>query len=422
MMEDREKLAVIGCGVAGLTCAYLLQNKYDVTIFEKNDYLGGHTNTIKISEGRDAGVAVDSGFIVCNDQTYPLFHKLIEKLGVKVRSSTMSFSYYDRTEGFYYSGSDLNGLFAQRKNVLKPSFWKMLFEIKRFCSEGLTYLEKNDIQYKTIGEYVKEGKYSDNFSERYLYPMMASIWSSPMLEAKDFPARALLGFFRNHGLLSLKNRPKWQTVVGGSSSYVEAFRKKFNGKIHLSSEVSCIKRNAGKVFIKVNNSELQFDKAVIASHADEAFNMLSDPSPDEISLLGAWKYQENKVLLHTDTGVLTPSQRAWSSWNYIREKSDDSTNPVNVTYYMNALQGLRTHDHYMVSLNLSRKIERNAIMQDLEYMHPIYNFNSMNTQSNLQKLNLVGSTYYCGSYFGYGFHEDAVRSAVCVCNLLGADL
>ncbi len=421
-MPERERIAVIGCGVAGLTVAHLLQHKFEITLFEKNDYLGGHTHTITIPDGPDAGTPVDTGFIVCNDRTYPLFHKLLDQLGVQVRPSIMSFSYYDEKSGFHYSGNDLNGLFAQRRNLFRPSFWRMLLDIRRFCQKGTAAIESNLLPLETIGEYLRKGKYGYEFSEWYLYPMMAAIWSAPLSETQEFPAAALLRFFSNHGLLSLSNRPNWQTVAGGSHSYVQAFAKKFSGTVRLSSPVSVVRRTGNGVAVKVDGAEMLFDKAVIASHADEALKLLSDPSSEELRLLGPWSYQNNKTVLHTDTAVLPPSQRSWSSWNYVRERDDEHARKVSVSYYMNLLQGLRTQRNYCVSLNRCRPVKSGSIVRELQYMHPAYSFASMNTQKELATLNGVRQTYFCGSYFGYGFHEDAVRSGVAVCRTMGVDL
>lgn len=421
-MPDREKIAVIGCGVAGLTVAHLLQHKYEITLFEKNDYLGGHTHTITITDGPDAGTPVDTGFIVCNDRTYPLFHKLLDQLGVKVRPSIMSFSYYDEKNGFHYSGGDLNGLFAQRRNLFRPSFWRMLLDIRRFCKKGMADIESNSLPAETIGEYLRKYGYSREFSEWYLYPMMAAIWSAPPSETAEFPAAALLRFFRNHGLLSLRNRPNWQTVVGGSHAYVQAFAKQFKGTVKLSCPVRSVRRTENGVIAGTDGVDMFFDKAVIATHADEALKLLSDPSPEEARLLGPWRYQNNKTVLHTDAAVLPPSRRARASWNYVRERTDTPAGKVSVSYYMNCLQGLRTRRDYCVSLNRQRPVRGGSIIRELEYMHPSYSFESMDTQSELASLNGVRQTYFCGSYFGYGFHEDAVRSGVAVCKMLGGDL
>lgn len=421
-MGNHESIAVLGCGVAGLTVAQLLQHRYTVTIFEKNNYPGGHTHTIPIVEGPDAGTAVDTGFIVCNNRTYPLFHRLLDQLGVPVRDSVMSFSYHDETNGFHYSGNNLNSLFTQRRNFVRPAFWRMLFDLRRFCRAGSAALESGTVPISTIGEYVSQGGYSRAFVDWYLAPMMAAIWSAPPTDVLSFPAAALLRFFRNHGLLSLHDRPTWQTVVGGSHAYVQAFVRQFHGTIHLSCPAQAVRRTASGVMVTAGGEERRFDKVVIASHADEALALLTDPSAEEVRLLAPWRYQKNRVVLHTDSAVLPPTRRAWSSWNYARERVPDQACPMSVSYDMNILQGLRTQQHYCTSLNRHQPVMPNRVICELEYAHPTYSFASLNTQSELASLLGVRQTYFCGSYFGYGFHEDAVRSGVAVARLLGGDL
>jgi uncharacterized protein len=421
-MAERQRLAVIGCGVAGITAAHLLQRRYEVTVFERNDYAGGHTHTIVIPDGPDAGAPVDTGFIVCNDQTYPLFHRLLDQLGVRLRESSMSFSYHDESTGFHYAGNTLNGLFAQRVNLARPAFWRMLLEVRRFCRAGGAALAADTVPAVTIGEYLQQGGYSREFAEWYLAPMMAAIWSAPPAETMAFPAAALLSFFRNHGLLSLHHRPTWQTVVGGSHTYVQAFRRQFTGQLRLSCPVHGVRRTADGVVVTTADGDTSFATVVMAAHADEALALLKDPSPEERRLLGPWRYQRNHVALHTDPTVLPPTRRAWASWNYARERAADPTLPVSVSYYMNCLQGLRTQHEYCVSLNRRRPLPADRVVCEMEYDHPVYSFASMATQGELATLQGVRQTYYCGSYFGYGFHEDAVRAAAAVGRLLGVEL
>jgi uncharacterized protein len=298
----------------------------------------------------------------------------------------------------------------------------MLLDIRRFCKNGMAAIESNTLPLETIGEYLRKEKYSREFSEWYLFPMMAAIWSASPSETAEFPAAALLRFFRNHGLLSLRNRPNWQTVVGGSHAYVQAFAKQFRGIVKLSCPVRSVRRTENRVIVGTDAGDMIFDKAVIAAHADEALALLSDASQEELRLLGQWRYQDNKTVLHTDTAVLPPSKRTWASWNYVRERSGTPGGKVSVSYYMNCLQGLHTRHDYCVSLNRSRPVIASSIVRELQYLHPAYSFESMDTQSELASLNGVRQTYFCGSYFGYGFHEDAVRSGVAVCKLLGVDL
>lgn len=411
-MQANQRVAVIGCGVAGLTAAHILQRQHQVTIFERNDYLGGHTHTVPVTDGPDAGTPVDTGFIVCNDQTYPLFHRLLDQLGVPLRNSDMSFSYHDEQTGFHYAGHGLNGLFAQRISLFKPGFWGMLRDITRFCRVGQAELAAGTVPKVTIEQYVTQHGYGTGFLNWYLAPMMAAIWSTTPGEVLAFPAEALLRFFKNHGLLALKNRPQWQTVVGGSHSYVKAFAEQFQGAVHCGAPVAQVRRTPEAVLVTPEGqTEQAFDQVVIAAHADQAFGMLADPSEAERHLLGPWRYQDNHVVLHTDPSVLPPTRRAWASWNYVREDSQEASAPVSVTYDMNRLQGLDTQQRYCVSLNRRTPIPPECTIRDLHYMHPTYTFESMQTQAHLASLNGQRKTYFCGSYFGYGFHEDAVRSA-----------
>lgn len=417
------RIAVVGGGVSGIVAAFLLQKNHDVTIFEKNDYLGGHTHTILIPDGPDAGTPVDTGFIVLNDRTYPLFRSFLERLGVPTRDTGMSFSFQCRKTGLFYSGKNLNGLFAQRSNLLRPAFWRMLAEIRRFSREGETALVEESVGDVTLGDYLRSRHYSPDLIDDYVIPMCSAIWSSPSAEIEGFPAAPLLRFFHNHGLLSLKDRPQWMTVQGGSKSYVTAFLNRFRGTVSLEAPVRGIARTPdGPVLMMPGGETIRFDKVVIATHADEALGLLEDPSPGETRLLAPWRYQDNHVILHTDTSVLPPARRAWACWNYTRENLQDGSSPVAVTYYMNMLQGLRTHGDYCVSLNLRGPVARNSVIAGMTYRHPVFSLKAMNTQPDLSRLNGERDTFFCGSYFANGFHEDAVRSASAVGRSFGEGL
>lgn len=418
----KQNIAVVGAGVAGITAAYLLQQKHNVTIFDKNDYLGGHTNTIVISDGVDAGTAVDTGFIVLNDATYPAFHRLLERLNVPVRNSDMSFGFHCEKTGLQYCGDNFNTLFAQRKNFFKPSHWKMLSDVVKFGNIARSGLKQGNIDSDTVGEFLKKYQFSTSFIENYLLPMGAAIWSTPTREMMRFPAKTFLQFFDNHGLLSRKP-PQWQTVVGGSHSYIKSFTKQFQGEIFLNHAVQHVLRNDNSVALELSNGEsLPFDCVILASHADETFNLLKQPTRDEQRLLGVWKYVNNKAVLHTDPSVMPSNRRAWASWNYKRENVEDVSDALSMSYDMNRLQGLTTQQNYFVTLNSHKPIKKEAIIKKIQYMHPFYNFDSVQTQSELHKLNGINRTYFCGSYFGYGFHEDAVKSGVQVARHFGLDL
>jgi predicted NAD/FAD-binding protein len=417
-MESRKnmKIAVIGGGVAGIVTAYLLQQQHQVTLFEQNDYLGGHTNTIEISDGPDAGLAVDTGFIVLNDATYPLLQKFLARLGVATRAAEMSFGFACLQSGLVYAGNDLNGLFAQRRNLVNPGFYRFLWEINRFNNNARQELTAGSVPAVTLGDYLQQKHYSAFMVNHYLLPMAAAIWSTPALRAADFPAEAFLRFFLNHGLLSVRNRPQWQTVVGGSIAYVKAFRREFRGEIHLNAGVAKVDRETDDVRLQfADGHSEQFDRVVIAIHADQALRLLGDPSDQEQRLLAPWQYQLNRTVLHTDASVLPKQQAAWSAWNFTREAGDHAdTQPVFVSYYMNLLQGLRAQRTYCVTLNRPANFRPETVIAEFNYQHPQYSFAALATQAELPTLNGQRNSWFCGSYFGYGFHEDAVRSAVAV--------
>ncbi len=423
MLTANQKIAVIGSGVAGIVTAYLLQKQHQVCLFEQNDYLGGHTNTVEISAGPDAGLAVDTGFIVLNEATYPLFQRFLARLGVATRNAEMSFGFQCRQTGLVYAGNDLNGLFAQRRNLVSPSFFRFLLEIARFSRQARHDLANDSVPPVTLGEYLQQGRYSRFMTANYLLPMAAAIWSTPALQVADFPAEAFLRFFSNHGLLSLRNRPQWKTVVGGSFAYVKAFRRDFRGEIQLNARVQKLFREANGVRLQFADGETrQFDQVVIASHADQALRLLGDPSEQEQRLLSPWRYQLNRTVLHTDAALLPEQKSAWAAWNFTRESAETESQPVFVSYYMNLLQGLQAERDYCVTLNRQQEFRPETLIAEFDYQHPQYSFASLATQAELPKLNGRRSSWFCGSYFGYGFHEDAVRSAVAVAEGFGIKL
>ena len=411
--KSKEKctVAVIGGGVAGIVAAHLLQKTHRVTLFEQGDYLGGHTHTIAIPDGPDAGTPVDTGFIVFNEATYPHFIGFLSALGVPSRLTEMSFGFHCLETGFIYAGNNLNGIFAQRTNLLKPQFYRFLLEIGRFCRLGKVDVERSE-DLGSLEEYVRHHHFLPFMVDNYLKPMAAAIWSTPTAEVTAFPARAFLLFFRNHGLLDLWNRPAWRTVAGGSSSYVKAFMASFAGTIHLSTTIQRIFRTNGGVQVQFANQHHEtFDQVVLATHADQTLRLLGDPTPEETRLLGPWQYEENHTVLHTDMSVLPPMRRAWSCWNFRREGNGSITQPAYVTYAMNLLQGLTTSKQYLVTLNRPSAYDEKQVIARMVYHHPTYTVGSMATQASLPTLNGVRNTWFCGSYFGYGFHEDAVRSS-----------
>lgn len=421
--EPRLKIAVIGAGVAGITASYLLQHQHDITLYEKNDYIGGHTHTIIIEDGPDAGTPVDTGFIVLNDRTYPLLTALFSQLGVSIAETDMSFSYYCRESGLQYASSNLNTIFAQRFNLIRPSFWRLLFGIVQLNSKTRQQLHQGRLGNMTLGEYLKQERFSQVLIKDYLIPMAAAIWSTPDVTMMDFPAESFFRFFDNHGLLNVTDQPQWYFVSGGSHTYVRAFLDVFKGHVLANHRVIKVRRtDSGPVITLHDGSEEQFDCVIIAAHADEAYTMLADPTQEEILLLSPWKYTHNYTVLHTDISLLPPNRRAWASWNYLRERNVEEKSPVTVTYHMNRLQNLKTVRNYCVTLNPVKPIPREHIVREMEYTHPMYTFDALETQRNLPNFNGQKNTYFCGSYFGYGFHEDAVRSAVQVTKKFGIEL
>jgi len=418
-LNEKRSVAVIGGGVSGIVASYYLSKKFEVTLFEKNNYVGGHTNTVVIQSGPDRGLAVDTGFIVCNDKTYPEFHKFLRDLGVAVRSADMSFGYYNEKNNFQYAGTSLRGLFAQPRNLFSISYLLMLKEILSFNKGALRALEQGELEGLSLGEYLQQQKASGRLLEDYLLPMGAAIWSSPDMDLLSFPAETFFTFFRNHGLLEFRKRPQWQTVVGGSFQYVKSFQKNFSGKIHTDSEVVSISRDPEGVKVKTRNEVSNFDYCILATHADEALKLLSDPTSEEEQALSPWSYQTNRTVLHTDRRFLPPLKSAWAAWNYRREAGSDGEDPVSVTYYMNRLQGLDVSEEYCVTLNPKSEIDQSKIIAQFSYTHPVFTFEALQGRKLLEGLSGQSKTFYCGSYFGFGFHEDAVKSALRLVEMLG---
>ncbi len=418
MSNDNLNIAVVGSGVAGLTSAHLLQRKHRVTLFEKNNRLGGHTNTVILPDGPDAGTPVDTGFIVMNDRNYPLLNRIFDQLGVELRNSDMSFGYHDAPSGLQYSGSGLNGLFAQRLNVFKPSFHRMVRDTLRFFKTAENDLEKKDLIHESFGYYLKRNGFRQEFIDHHIIPMGSAIWSTPCEKMMEFPALSFIQFFHNHGLLTVDDRPQWKTVVGGSSVYIDRMQKSWDRvDVRLSADIKGIRRDAEGVEIQFGSDRKErFDQVIMATHADQAFRLLMDPSEEEEKSLGCWQYSKSRTLLHTDESVMPPLKKVWSSWNFQRLAGARTC----LTYDMNRLQGLKTQKRYLVSLNLPE--DPKDIIREFNYEHPMYTRAALINRPMLKKLNGQNSTWFAGSYFGNGFHEDAVRSAVEVAKGFGIDL
>jgi predicted NAD/FAD-binding protein len=413
------KIAVIGAGISGMVAAYLLSEEHAVTVFEANDYIGGHTNTIPVATAQGTH-AVDTGFVVFNDRTYPNFTKLLTRLGVASQPSTMSFSVKCEASGLEYNGTSLNALFAQRRNLVRPTFHRMLFDILRF-HRAAPLLLQNGNSTLTLGDYLAEQRYSAQFVEHYIIPMGAAIWSADPLHMGQFPAQFFVQFFHNHGMLSVNRRPQWRVIAGGSQQYVKALTRSYQDRIRLRCPVQAVTRRTDHVMVRSSGSEPErFDHVIIATHSDQALALLSDPSEREQTILRALPYQENETVLHTDTALLPQRRRAWASWNYHRVPEQQGS--VAITYNMNMLQNLQAQQTFCVTLNRTRAIDPTKILRALTYHHPVYTVHGVAAQKQYASISGVNRTFFCGAYWGYGFHEDGVNSALAVCRHFGKGL
>lgn len=420
--DPPRSIAVVGGGVAGIVAAYLLQRRFEVSLFERNDYVGGHTHTVVIKDGPDAGTGVDTGFIVFNERTYPNFIRFLSLLGVEKHKSSMSFSYHDARTGFAYASTSADTFLAQRANIFKPSFWMMALAILRFNHITPRHLEQGLLKGLTLGEFLAVHRFNRYFVEQYLIPICASVWSAPDIRMMEFPMEAFARFFLNHGLLSIVNQPQWYTVEGGSHTYVKAFLKAFRGEVFTRTPVQAVQRTDGMVRVRTAQGVRDFDAVVLACHADESLRALADPSAEEKRLLAAWEYSRNRTVLHTDTSFMPPLPKVWASWNYQRIEGVQAGSPVMLTYYMNRLQGLATRNRYCVTLNPKKPVQTGAAIREMVYTHPVYTTESLSTQAGIAGISGRQNTYFCGSYLGNGFHEDAVRSAVAVARSFGIEL
>jgi predicted NAD/FAD-binding protein len=403
------KIAVIGTGIAGNIAAWKLARDHDVTVFEAASRIGGHTNTLDVE--LDGQVyAVDTGFIVFNGRTYPNFIAMLDELGVAWQDSDMSFSVRHHRTGLEYNGSNLNGLFAQRSNLFRPRFHGMIRDILRFNREAPKLLEPGAAD-PTLSAYFDQENYSQAFVENFILPMGAAIWSASKAMMQQMPARFLVRFFDNHGMLSVNDRPVWRVIKGGSRSYVDKLVAGHRERIHLNSPVERVQRFPGHVSVKVWGQEPQrFDQVFIASHSDQALNMLADPSPLERQVLGAIRYQPNEAVLHTDASLMPKRRRAWAAWNaHITDQTDA---PVAVTYNMNILQGIQAPKQFLVTLNHDAGIRSDRVIERIHYEHPVFTPEAVAAQKQHANVNGIRRTYFCGAYWRYGFHEDGVVSAL----------
>lgn len=413
------KIAIVGSGISGIVSAYLLSEDHEVILFEANDYVGGHTHTIDVVVD---GVTypVDTGFIVFNEVTYPNFVKLLKRLNVPYRPSTMSFSVTCEQTGLEYRPSSLDTLFSQRSNLVKPSFHRMLIDIFRF-RQDFDHLVNGNNHTESLGEYLARRRYSRMFIERFIIPMGAAIWSADPGDFEAFPVRSYAQFFKNHGLLTLRRQPQWYVLDRGSRSYVDRILATGDIDVRLSSPVAGVQRFADHVMITARDGQPErFDHVVLATHSDQALALLSDPTDAEREVLGAIPYLENRTLLHTDTSVLPTMKKNWSSWNVRIPR--DSIGRVAMTYDMNILQGIQAPAEFCVSLNLQDGIDPDKVIADMVYHHPVYTRDAFFAHTRYAEISGVNRTWYAGAYWGYGFHEDGVRSALRVAEAFGKSL
>ena len=410
-----QKLAIIGSGIAGMGCAHKLQHQYDITVFEQGDYIGGHTNTITLEEDGKP-IYLDTGFMVFNYETYPNLTEMFAEIAAPVIKTDMSFSVQFLPKKLEYSGSSLNHLFAQRKNIFNISYLKMLMQINRFNKQSIEILDQPAYQDYSIGKFFKEFGYSDDMLWQYLIPMSAAVWSAPMEQILDFPAVTLIRFFKNHGFLGLDTQHQWYTLQNGSQAYRKKLISPFRDRIRINNKIVSVKRlENGKVEV-VNsiNERFEFDKVIMACHADQTFETVKNKTTLETELLSKFKYQLNQAVVHTDEEQMPKAKLAWSSWNYRVEKQGDKLLPSTI-YWMNNLQGVSKKTNYFVSINPSATLNADKVIKQIDYHHPLFDVPAMRAQERLHELNENGPIYYCGSYFKYGFHEDAYKSAMDLC-------
>lgn len=415
------KIAIIGSGISGLTAANYLRQQHDVTLFEANDYLGGHTNTVEFElEGRE--YAIDTGFIVFNDRTYPNFCRLLDELGVSSKPTSMTFSVNCEQSGLEYRGADLNGLFAQRRNLVSPRFLGLLWELLRFNRKAEQLLAAAP-ENQTVGEFFSQHRFGRQFIDKYFLPMASAIWSCPHSAVEGFPIRFIADFYRNHGLLSTRNRPQWRVINGGSQRYVEVLARPLADCIRLNSPVVSVERNPDHVSIRTRRGDGPeiFDHVIFACHSDQALAILNGSATQvEREVLSGFPYEKNLAVLHTDTRLLPRNRRAWACWNYHIPASSapDAAAKATVTYNMNLLQGVVSPQTFCVSLNCGDRIDPRRVIRSIVYHHPVFTADRRENQRRHGELIGPNHTSFCGAYWGNGFHEDGVNSALAVCRFL----
>ncbi len=414
---SRQRIAVVGAGVAGLSAAWLLRERFEVTLFEAEARAGGHADTQSVDVG-GAPVDVDTGFIVCNDATYPNLLGLFAHLGIALTATEMSFAVSAADGRMEYGGGNLRQVFAQARNLLRPRFWRMLRDIMRFYREAPAVLQTAGSE--SLGEWLDAHGYGAGFAEDHILPMGAAIWSASVAGIRAFPMRHFVRFFVNHGLLQLKDRPVWRTVRGGSKVYVRRVLADL-GDVRLASRVLGIRRGADGVRVRTDAGETLYDQAVLACHADESLAMLDDASARETALLGAIRFQDNRAVLHTDIALMPKRRAVWSAWNYLSDGAQDHDAAISVTYWMNLLQRLETPAPLLVSLNPLRAPDPALVLMDKVYRHPQFDAAAMDAQARLGEIQGAGGVWFAGAWTGWGFHEDGIASAVKVARALGVN-
>ncbi|MFL2543778.1 MAG: NAD(P)/FAD-dependent oxidoreductase [Alphaproteobacteria bacterium] len=413
---SKKKIAVIGSGIAGISASYFLSSKYDVHLFEKNNYLGGHTRTVKVPT--DNNISIDTGFIVFNDKNYPDLVKFFEHLNIKTMNSDMSFAVSDINYNIEYGGKNLKSLFGQYKNIFNISYLKMIYEIFRFYKICKNLKLDNINNNFTIEDFLNSNSFSLYLKKLHIYPLISSIWSTNQNDVKNFPLKLFLNFFNNHDLFNIKNRPQWKYVQGGSNSYIKKILelKKFN--YNLNAKINKIVRFDNGLKIIKNNEEIAFDYLIIATHADQALKIIDNPTDDEKKILSEFQYTSNRAYLHSDRSMMPKNKKTWSSWNFIKNKKEDVN--FTLTYWMNNLQKLQTKKEYFVTINPEKTPE--TIHNEKSFTHPKFNLQTMKSQSKLKDLQGVNNTFFCGAYHGYGFHEDGIQSAAYISKMLNVDI
>ena len=418
--DPDRRIAIIGSGIAGLTCAHVLGPHRDVELFEADDRLGGHANTVAVDDPSAGELAIDTGFIVHNRRNYPHFSRLVDELGVATQLTEMSFAVTDRRRALTYRATNPSTIFADRANIVRPELWRMLYDITRLWRSARRLLDDPASSDRlTLGDFLERGSYSAGFVEWHVRPLFAAVWSADPRTLEQASALAFLGFIDNHGLIGFGRRPQWRTVVGGSREYVGAIEERFDGKIHLSSPVTAVRRlETDGVEVVTTVGRQRFDDVILACHTDQALRLLERPTSNEREILGAIRYQPNRAVLHTDVARLSPNARAWAAWNY--EVEPDATAP-GVTYDLTTLQRLPGESRYLVSLNMEDRIDPESVIRTFDYAHPFFDVDAVLAKPRLPEINGVDRIHFCGAWARHGFHEDGMASALDVCRNLGVE-